>query len=649
MDKRQLPRHPCHSFMRSQVLIPKRGRRGSLAVANRLVPTERIPPRFCEACAERGRPNEPVHKIGLCRFCFHGLPHPEATAEQQTTERIGGHESDFSGSVLKRKPMTTRVRRIRSEEPLARMREDLALLRAELAERELFLAHLRAELSAFEGQYLRLVGTLYAELDEWNVKIAEWLANVDGTGDARSAVAQARAQGEESGSADAGAAVTVPEFVSSAELKTIYRLVVSRVHPALTTDEYSRHKCEQRMAEAYAAYPRSDADVLMRILDEYESVPGSAQLTSIALDLVRGNLQITQVKSRRSQIEMEVAIVSNSDIAKLSAKADAAKTEGRELLAELAQDLSSRIEFLRSAFELGCPGSSMTKSNKRPRALMPGEPDLSCRNGTASLAARGSTDLRTNEEAEGWRLQVPFRREDGLEGAARCFRTGFELRASHAGSQFVLGCAYVRGLGVPQDYCQAAVWFRKAAEQGHAHAANNLGALCEHGVGVAQGYEQAFDSYFNAAGQGVAIAQVNLDRIYWEGRNVTLGFARAAARWYRMVAEKLDVIDQRNLGLMYAQGKGVPQDDGEAAFWFRNAAEQGDAMAQENLGLMYALGKGVPKDRTEAVFWCCKAAQQGYEPARHELSALSRQSGHFVKPRSGGLLLLRRTTPRCVA
>ena len=66
------------------------------------------------------------------------------------------------------------VRRLSpEEEELARKREELALLQAELAERELFLTNLRAELSAFEGQYLRQVGTLYAELDEWNARIAE--------------------------------------------------------------------------------------------------------------------------------------------------------------------------------------------------------------------------------------------------------------------------------------------------------------------------------------------------------------------------------------------------------------------------------------------------------------------------------------------
>ena len=47
---------------------------------------------------------------------------------------------------------------------------------------------------------------------------------------------------------------------------------------------------------------------------------------------------------------------------------------------------------------------------------------------------------------------------------------------------------------------------------------------------------------------------------------------------------------------MYAKGKGVSPDYEEAAKWYLKAGEQGDADAQNNLGLMYADGRGVPRD-----------------------------------------------------
>ncbi len=56
-------------------------------------------------------------------------------------------------------------------EELAAKREELARLETELADRELALASLKAELAAFEGLYLRRVGILYAELDEWTARL----------------------------------------------------------------------------------------------------------------------------------------------------------------------------------------------------------------------------------------------------------------------------------------------------------------------------------------------------------------------------------------------------------------------------------------------------------------------------------------------
>ncbi len=239
------------------------------------------------------------------------------------------------------------------EEELAQKRKELALLQAELAERELFLTNLRAELSAFEGQYLRQVGTLYAELDEWNAKIAEQLAEEEGTEESRSAAAQARAQAEESDSAVHGEAAKVRAFIPSAELKALYREVAKQVHPDLATDEADRQKREHLMAEANAAYQRGDANALRRILEEYESSPESVRGIGIAADLVRVIRQIGQVRSRLSQIELEIASLIDSDIAKLRAKVDAARAEGRELLTEMAEGVRRRIDVARRRFEAG--------------------------------------------------------------------------------------------------------------------------------------------------------------------------------------------------------------------------------------------------------------------------------------------------------
>jgi len=47
---------------------------------------------------------------------------------------------------------------------------------------------------------------------------------------------------------------------------------------------------------------------------------------------------------------------------------------------------------------------------------------------------------------------------------------------------------------------------------------------------------------------------------------------------------------------MYLNGRGIAHDFVVAKSWFEKAAKQNDANAQNNLGLMYANGQGVPVD-----------------------------------------------------
>jgi TPR repeat protein len=48
-------------------------------------------------------------------------------------------------------------------------------------------------------------------------------------------------------------------------------------------------------------------------------------------------------------------------------------------------------------------------------------------------------------------------------------------------------------------------------------------------------------------------------------------------KWYRLAAEQGINKAQYNLGIMYDDGQGVPQDYAEAVKWYRLAAEQGNA------------------------------------------------------------------------
>ena len=91
---------------------------------------------------------------------------------------------------------------------------------------------------------------------------------------------------------------------------------------------------------------------------------------------------------------------------------------------------------------------------------------------------------------------------------------------------------------------------------------------------------------------------------------------------YRAAADKGEAWAQYNLGIMYANGEGVPEDDATAVKWYTKAAEQGDAAAQNNLGVMYEDGHGVPQDNVMAYMWWNLAAAQGDENAKENKGKL---------------------------
>jgi DNA repair exonuclease SbcCD ATPase subunit len=243
------------------------------------------------------------------------------------------------------------------EEELARKREELALLQAELAERELYLESLKAELAAFEGLYMRRVGVLYAELDEWNARLAELKAEQDEAPESKAQAAEARAQAEESYSAAHGAAAEVQPFSPSQELKKLYREAAKRVHPDTAMDEADRMRRERIMKKVNAAYAAGDEDALRRILGELDVSPEAVTGAGIGADLVRVLRQLKQVRDRIAAIALEVANFAESEIAKLKAKADIAAIEGRDLLAEMAASVQGRMNVAKQRYEMALNGS----------------------------------------------------------------------------------------------------------------------------------------------------------------------------------------------------------------------------------------------------------------------------------------------------
>lgn len=145
--------------------------------------------------------------------------------------------------------------------------------------------------------------------------------------------------------------------------------------------------------------------------------------------------------------------------------------------------------------------------------------------------------------------------------------------------------ATATGQAPKTNYVEAAKWFRKAAEPGA--VANDTNTL------------------------GLAEAQNNLGNLYLQGRGVPQDFVEAV-KWLRMAAEQDFVQAQYILAKMYANGKGVEANPAEALTWFRRAAEQGDQESQYSLGLLYFNSEGATPDYLiEAYKWFNLSAAQG--------------------------------------
>jgi TPR repeat protein len=184
-----------------------------------------------------------------------------------------------------------------------------------------------------------------------------------------------------------------------------------------------------------------------------------------------------------------------------------------------------------------------------------------------------------------------------------------KANSGDAGAELLVGLAYLTGDSEnPEDYTQAALWFRKSAEQGNVAAQSGLGLLYYAGKGVPKDSARAAVWFRKAADQGDTRSQVAVGVLYRDGDGVVQDSGQALV-WFRKAADQGDAEAEFNLGLIYDDGKGVPQDTGKAKEWYRKAAEQGEVRAQFNLGMLLAVHSGTrPSDNNEAYFWLDIAA-----------------------------------------
>lgn len=123
-------------------------------------------------------------------------------------------------------------------------------------------------------------------------------------------------------------------------------------------------------------------------------------------------------------------------------------------------------------------------------------------------------------------------------------------------------------------------------------------------------YATALREWQPLAKQGQAVAQYHLGLLYANGQGLPKDDAQAR-QWYEKAAAQGHANAQANLGSLYDYGRGGPQDFKMAARWYLRSANQGNDFAQRKLGLLYERGDGVPKDYVQAYMWYKLGAANG--------------------------------------
>jgi len=123
-------------------------------------------------------------------------------------------------------------------------------------------------------------------------------------------------------------------------------------------------------------------------------------------------------------------------------------------------------------------------------------------------------------------------------------------------------------------------------------------------------YQTAIAAWQPLAEEGHADGQYGMGLLYANGFGVPMDDAQAL-KWYGLAADQGHALAQCNLAVMHANGWGVPQSDEEAFKWYSLAAEQGVTTAQINLGKMLSRGFGADQDNVQAHKWFTIASDLG--------------------------------------
>lgn len=182
-----------------------------------------------------------------------------------------------------------------------------------------------------------------------------------------------------------------------------------------------------------------------------------------------------------------------------------------------------------------------------------------------------------------------------------------QAAAGDAKAQVALGRA-LENDGVAADKPTAMDWYRKAANQGNADGAWLLGSAYMSGVGVERDIPSAIEwmrksVLLDGNADHMSVLAVAL---------FTTGKQQEASQWTQKSADKGSTKGMTMLAMANMTGEmGLPKNQAAGEHWLQLAAQKGDVDAQVALGQLYITGMLGHSDTAAGIRWLQSAADQG--------------------------------------
>jgi len=214
-------------------------------------------------------------------------------------------------------------------------------LEREFAEKRADVEAFQLALQQLQTRYLSELGRYYAELTAIQAAIEEAEIRLG----LRAPIDPADLGAEEEGG---GGCSNRSE--PSVDLKRMFRDIAKAIHPDKADNKAARDRRHSLMAEANRAYADRDGDRLLLILRSWEKSPEAVPGDDPAAARIRLERRVAELKEQLLELDIEMADLARSAIAKLKERFDEAASQGWDLFAEMRRQV--KREILTAKFRL---------------------------------------------------------------------------------------------------------------------------------------------------------------------------------------------------------------------------------------------------------------------------------------------------------